>query len=143
MRVFLFLAAILGAVAVLAGAVGAHVWRVELLARNSLTNFQLATEYLFYHALGIAVVALLVDRFPAQKFQSVGWCMVAGTAVFSGSLLVSSLTGFQSITAITPMGGILLIVGWLLLAWRTARLTSLQSGDRVDDRKGENDRNHR
>ena len=95
----------------LAGAVGAHVWRDELLVRNSLANFQLATEYLFYHALGIAVVALLVDRFPAQKLQSVGWCMAAGTAVFSGSLLVSSLTGFQSITAITPMGGILLIAG--------------------------------
>ncbi|HCF72297.1 MAG: hypothetical protein CMK60_02080 [Proteobacteria bacterium] len=131
MRVFLFLAAILGAVAVLAGAVGAHVWRDELLARNSLANFQLATDYLFYHALGIAVVALLVDRFPAQKLQSVGWCMAAGTAVFSGSLLVFSLTGFQSITAITPMGGILLIAGWLLLAWRTARWTALQTGDRA------------
>ena len=73
----------------------------------------------FYHALMLAVVALLVERFPTQKFQSVGWCLAVGVFIFSGSLLVYSVTGFRPIIKITPLGGSLLIIGWILLGIRS------------------------
>ena len=67
----------------------------------------------------LAVVALLVERFPTQKFQSVGWCLAVGVFIFSGSLLVYSVTGFRPIIKITPLGGSLLIIGWILLGIRS------------------------
>ena len=124
MPIFLILAAFLGALALLIGSLGAHLWQDILADRDSVGRFHRAENYLFYHALGLAVVAQLVERFPAQKFQSVGWCLTAGVIIFSGSLLVYSVTGFQPIIKITPLGGSLLILGWILLgirAWQMYR----------------------
>mgnify|MGYP003305741804 FL=1 len=119
MPIFLILAAFLGALALLIGSLGAHLWQDILADRDSVGRFHRAENYLFYHALGLAVVAQLVERFPAQKFQSVGWCLTAGVIIFSGSLLVYSVTGFQPIIKITPLGGSLLILGWILLGIRS------------------------
>ena len=119
MPIFLILAAFLGALALLIGSLGAHLWQDILADRDTVGRFHRAENYLFYHALGLAVVAQLVERFPAQKFQSGGWCLTAGVFVFSGSLLVYSVTGFQPIIKITPLGGSLLILGWILLGIRS------------------------
>ena len=119
MPIFLILAAFLGALALLIGRLGAHLWQDILADTDSVGRFHRAENYLFYHALGLAVVAQLVERFPAQKFQSVGWCLTAGVIIFSGSLLVYSVTGFQPIIKITPLGGSLLILGWILLGIRS------------------------
>ena len=119
MPIFLILAAFLGALALLIGSLGAHLWQDILADRDTVGRFHRAENYLFYHALGLAVVAQLVERFPAQKFQSVGWCLAAGVIIFSGSLLVYSVTGFQPIIKITPLGGSLLILGWILLGIRS------------------------
>ena len=119
MPIFLILAAFLGVSALLIGSLGAHLWQDILADRDSVGRFHRAENYLFYHALGLAVVAQLVERFPAQKFQSVGWCLTAGVIIFSGSLLVYSVTGFQPIIKITPLGGSLLILGWILLGIRS------------------------
>ena len=119
MPIFLILAAFLGALALLIGSLGAHLWQDILADRDSVGRFHRAENYLFYHALGLAVVAQLVERFPAQKFQSVGWCLTAGVIIFSGSLLVFSVTGFEPIIKITPLGGSLLILGWILLGIRS------------------------
>ena len=119
MPIFLILAAFLGALALLIGSLGAHLWQDILADRDTVGRFHRAENYLFYHALGLAVVALLVERFPAQKFQSVGWCLTVGVIIFSGSLLVYSVTGFQPIVKVTPLGGSLLIIGWILLGIRS------------------------
>ena len=119
MPIFLILAAFLGVLALLIGSLGAHLWQDILADRDTVGRFHRAENYLFYHALGLAVVAQLVERFPAQKFQSVGWCLTAGVIIFSGSLLVYSVTGFQPIIKITPLGGSLLILGWILLGIRS------------------------
>jgi len=119
MTIFLILAAVLGASALLVGSLGAHLWQDLLTDPDTASRFQRAENYLFYHALGLAVVAQLVERFPTQKFQSVGWCLAAGVFIFSGSLLVYSVTGFQPIIKITPLGGSLLILGWILLGIRS------------------------
>ena len=119
MTIFLILAAVLGASALLIGSLGAHLWQDLLTDPDTLGRFHRAENYLFYHALGLAVVAQLVEQFPAQKFQSVGWCLTVGVIIFSGSLLVYSVTGFQPIIKITPLGGSLLILGWILLGIRS------------------------
>ena len=119
MPIFLILAAFLGALALLIGSLGAHLWQDILADRDTVGRFHRAENYLFYHALGLAVVAQLVERFPAQKFQLVGWCLTAGVIIFSGSLLVYSVTGFQPIIKFTPLGGSLLILGWILLGIRS------------------------
>jgi|TARA_B100000809_G_scaffold108370_1_gene106845 uncharacterized membrane protein YgdD (TMEM256/DUF423 family) len=119
MNVFLILAAVLGTLGLLAGSLGAHLWQDLLTDSDVAGRFQRAEEYLFYHALMLAVVALLVERFPTQKFQSVGWCLAVGVFIFSGSLLVYSVTGFRPIIKITPLGGSLLIIGWILLGIRS------------------------
>ena len=119
MPILLILAAFLGVSALLIGSLGAHLWQDILAERDTVSRFHRAENYLFYHALGLAVVAQLVERFPAQKFQSVGWCLTAGVIIFSGSLLVYSVTGFQPIIKITPLGGSLLILGWILLGIRS------------------------
>ena len=119
MPIFLILAAFLGVSALLIGSLGAHLWQDILAERDTVGRFHRAENYLFYHALGLAVGAQLVERFPAQKFQSVGWCLTAGGIIFSGSLLVYSVTGFQPIIKITPLGGSLLILGWILLGIRS------------------------
>ena len=72
MPIFLILAAFLGVSALLIGSLGAHLWQDILAERDTVGRFHRAENYLFYHALGLAVVAQLVERFPAQKFQSVG-----------------------------------------------------------------------
>ena len=122
MPIFLILAAFLGVSALLIGSLGAHLWQDILAERDTVGRFHRAENYLFYHALGLAVVAQLVERFPAQKFQSVGWCLAAGVIIFSGSLLVYSVTGFQPIIKITPLGGSLLIFGWILLGMRSLQM---------------------
>ena len=119
MPIFLILAAFLGVIALLIGSLGAHLWQDILADRDTIGRFHRAENYLFYHALGLAVVAQLVERFPAQKFQSVGWCLTVGVIIFSGSLLVYSVTGFHPIIKITPLGGSLLIFGWILLGIRS------------------------
>jgi len=119
MNVFLILAAVLGTLGLLAGSLGAHLWQDLLTDPDTVGRFHRAENYLFYHALGLAVVAQLVERFPAQKFQSVGWCLAVGVFIFSGSLLVYSVTGFRPIIKITPLGGSLLIIGWILLGIRS------------------------
>lgn len=119
MPIFLILAAFLGVLALLIGSLGAHLWQDILAERDTVSRFHRAENYLFYHALGLAVVAQLVERFPAQKFQSVGWCLIVGVIIFSGSLLVYSVTGFQPVVKITPLGGSLLILGWILLGIRS------------------------
>ena len=119
MPIFLILAAFLGVSALLIGSLGAHLWQDILAERDTVGRFHRAENYLFYHALGLAVVAQLVERFPVQKFQSVGWCLIVGVIIFSGSLLVYSVTGFQPVIKITPLGGSLLIFGWILLGIRS------------------------
>ena len=119
MPIFLILAAFLGVSALLIGSLGAHLWQDILADRDTVGRFHRAENYLFSHALGLAVVAQLVERFPAQKFQSVGWCLIVGVIIFSGSLLVYSVTGFQPVIKITPLGGSLLIFGWILLGIRS------------------------
>jgi len=117
-RTFVALGALLGGLAVVAGAFGAHGLR-DRLAPDLLAVFETAARYEMYHALALVLVGLIAPRVPAAV--PAGWCFVAGTLIFSGSLYALALTGQRWLGAITPFGGVAFIAGWALLAWAAWR----------------------
>ena len=117
-RTFALLGAVLGFVAVAAGAFGAHALRARLTP-GDLEIFETAARYQMYHALALFAAAWAVARWPGGAAQAAGWLFLGGTLVFSGSLYLLVLTGQRWLGAITPIGGLALLAGWLALAWAT------------------------
>jgi len=109
-----------GFVAVGAGAFGAHALKARLTP-ELLAVFDTGARYQMVHALALLAVAWAVTRWPGRAAVASGWCFVAGTLLFSGSLYLLALTGVRGLGAITPVGGVLLLGGWLLLALATGR----------------------
>ena len=72
-----------------------------------------------FHALGLLAVAWAATRWPGGGVAAAGWLFVAGTLIFSGSLYLLAITGVRWLGAITPLGGLCFLAGWLVLAWRT------------------------
>jgi uncharacterized membrane protein YgdD (TMEM256/DUF423 family) len=112
---FLGLGAVLGFFGVLAGAFGAHSLR-ERLAPDLIQVFETAVRYQLVHALALLLVAVLLERRPSRAATAAGWLFVAGTIVFSGSLYALALTGWRILGAVTPLGGLCFLAGWLALA---------------------------
>ena len=116
-RTFAVLGTLSAAIAVALGAFGAHVLRGRVTPE--LANvFETGARYHMYHALGLIGVAWMATRWPGAATNAAGWLFVAGTILFSGSLYVMTLTGQRWLGAITPLGGVAFILGWLALAWR-------------------------
>jgi uncharacterized membrane protein YgdD (TMEM256/DUF423 family) len=114
-RLFLILGALSGFLSVAAGAFGAHALRARLTLEH-LAIFETGARYQMYHALALLGVALLVDRWPGASLQWAGWLFVIGTVLFSGSLYALALTGTRWLGAITPLGGVAFLAGWICLA---------------------------
>ena len=105
--------AILGFLGVAAGAFGAHGLKGSL-APDRLEIFETAVRYQLIHAVALLVV-------PSLGAEKAGWAFLAGTIVFSGSLYVLVLADQRWLGAVTPIGGLLLLVGWALLAVAASR----------------------
>lgn len=103
-------------VAVALGAFAAHVLK-EKLSPEMFAIWEVGVRYHFYHALGIVIVAWLTAQFPAANVAPAGWLFLAGTILFSGSLYVLSLSGVRWLGAVTPLGGICFLAGWVWIAW--------------------------
>jgi len=119
-RLFVIVAAASGFIAVAAGAFGAHALKARL-SPDMLAVFETGARYQMFHALALLAVAWVAARWPSRAAGASGWCFVAGTVLFSGSLYLLALTGARGLGAITPFGGVLFLAGWLLLgvaAWR-------------------------
>lgn len=123
MRLFAMIGALSAGLAVAAGAFGAHALRAKVEPRL-LEVFETAARYQMYHALALLSVAWLVgqDGRVAGPAGWAGWCFVAGTVLFSGSLYAMTFTGIRALGAITPLGGVGFIAGWVLLAVAASRL---------------------
>jgi uncharacterized membrane protein YgdD (TMEM256/DUF423 family) len=119
-RLFLMIGALSGAVGVAAGAFGAHALRARLEPRM-LEVFETGARYQMYHALALIAVAWAAARWPGTLTTASGWLFVAGTLLFSGSLYAMTLTGVRALGAITPIGGVCFIAGWVCLAIAAAR----------------------
>ena len=111
----LTLACILGATVVGIGAFGAHGLE-DLLVQNGRTDtFETAVHYQFYHTLALFFTGLLMLQFKHRFLRLASICFFLGILLFSGSLYVLSLTNITFLGAITPLGGIGFIAGWLFL----------------------------
>ena len=119
-RLFATLGAVSAFVAVAAGAFGAHALRARL-APDLLAVFETGARYQMYHALGMVAVAWAVTRWPGPWPARAGWLFLAGTVLFSGSLYALALTGIRWLGAITPLGGLAFLAGWLCLAFGASR----------------------
>jgi uncharacterized membrane protein YgdD (TMEM256/DUF423 family) len=104
------------AVAVAAGAFGAHGLR-ERLEPRALEIFETAARYQMFHALAMILCGVIATR----GATTAGWILQAGIVVFSGSLYALSLSGIKGLGAITPVGGLAFLAGWVWLAWSAWR----------------------
>lgn len=119
MSIFTTLAAIFGAIGVAAGAFGAHGLESTLDA-DALEIWNTAVRYQMYHALALLGTAWVGTEQAATESAATtatvaGWLFVGGTLVFSGTLYTLALTDIKWLGAITPLGGLALIAGWLAL----------------------------
>jgi uncharacterized membrane protein YgdD (TMEM256/DUF423 family) len=110
------LGALNAAIAVAAGAFAAHGLRERLDAR-ALEVFETGARYQMYHALAIVLAGVIASR----GAQTAGWIFQAGIVLFSGSLYALALTGTKGLGAVTPLGGVAFLAGWLWLAWTAWR----------------------
>jgi uncharacterized membrane protein YgdD (TMEM256/DUF423 family) len=122
-RLFVTLGAVSGLIGVGAGAFGAHALRARL-SPALLAVFETAVRYQMYHALALLGAAWVVSRWPGGLATAAGWLFLTGTIVFSGSLYALALTGTRWLGAVTPLGGLCFLAGWVCLALATARGTS-------------------
>lgn len=120
-KLFIALGALLAALAVGCGAFGAHALRARLSA-ELLAVYQTGVQYHFWHALGVLAVGLASLQLPASPWlRAAGWLLATGILLFSGSLYVLALSGARWLGAITPVGGLAFILGWLAFALAVLR----------------------
>jgi uncharacterized membrane protein YgdD (TMEM256/DUF423 family) len=122
-RLPLIAGAIIGGLSVAGGAFGAHGLKAVLEASGQSANWETAARYAMVHALALVAVGLFGAIRPAAAGLLVPatWCFLAGTVIFSGCLAALALSGVRILGAIVPIGGVLLIAGWALLALAAAR----------------------
>ena len=121
-RVFFVLSTLFGALGVGLGAFGAHALK-ERLSADMLSTFETGVRYQMYHALALVAVVVALGRWPDSSLAvTAGWLFVVGIILFSGSLYGLALLDVRILGAITPLGGVAFIAGWLCLllaAWRS------------------------
>jgi uncharacterized membrane protein YgdD (TMEM256/DUF423 family) len=125
-KLFLILAAIFGALGVIAGAMLAHPLK-HRMPETALEIYETAVRYQFYHVFALLAAGILSERFPGSSIQRAGYCFIAGILLFSGSLYIISalITAGNSVPKglgiCTPLGGLGFILGWAFLSlavWR-------------------------
>ncbi|MDX1501047.1 MAG: DUF423 domain-containing protein [Thermoanaerobaculia bacterium] len=108
------------ALAVAAGAFGAHGLKTRL-DPAALELWETAARYLIYGGFGLLVYGVVARFAPRPLPPAAGWCLLAGAVIFSGTVFLLALGGPRWLGAVTPLGGVLLIAGFLLFAFAAAR----------------------
>ena len=116
MKTFFLLGSLSAFIAVALGAFAAHILK-QKLSTEMFAVFEVGARYHFYHALALFIVAFAIDQYPNANLSLAGWLFSVGTLLFSGSLYALSLTEIKILGAITPIGGVCFLAGWLWLAW--------------------------
>jgi len=107
--------AVFMALGVLLGAFGAHALK-NILSPEVLAVYKTGVEYQFYHALGLLLIGVIGFQVKSKYLQWSGLFISIGIILFSGSLYVLSISGIKVIGAITPIGGLSFVAGWIFLA---------------------------
>lgn len=115
-KLFLVAGSLIGGLSVMIGAFGAHALK-KLLTENGRTDvFETAVKYQFYHAFALLILGLLMLKIEHKFLNYAGYSFLAGIVIFSGSLYILSISNIKWFGAITPIGGLCMIAGWLLMA---------------------------
>ena len=114
-RLFFALGAFIGALGVAAGAFGAHALAGKLAA-DRLELFELAARYQMIHALALIAAAWAAQRWPSALTSAAGWLLLVGVVIFCGTIYALAFGAPRILGAVTPIGGMSLIIGWVLLA---------------------------
>lgn len=117
MPFFIIAGAVNAAIAVALGAFGAHALK-EKLSEHYLAIWETAVQYQMFHALALIAVGILMSPTLFGSITQLSWAgylILAGIIIFSGSLYVLSLSGIGILGAITPIGGVAFIAGWIML----------------------------
>lgn len=117
----LMTASVLGGLSVMIGAFGAHALQATLEAQGRIETFDTAVKYQFYHTLALLLIGLLMFRIQDKLLDYAAYAMMGGILVFSGSLYILCLSGVRWLGAVTPIGGLLFIIGWVLLLLSVAK----------------------
>jgi len=115
---FIIIGGILAGLGVIFGAFGAHALKDILINYNRTDTFDTAVKYHFYHAFGLLIIGILSNQFPDKNFNAAGYLILTGVIIFSGSLYILCLTNMKWLGAITPIGGLLMIMGWSFVVWK-------------------------
>jgi len=111
-KTFLVIGAMSGFIAVALGAFGAHALK-QRLSPDLLSIFEVGVRYQMYHVFALLAVAHFMTIYPNSYMSFAGWMFTAGTIIFSGSLYILALTAVKAWGAVTPIGGLLLLAGWI------------------------------
>lgn len=126
MPFFIIAGAVNAAIAVIFGAFGAHALK-EKLTEKYLAIWETAVQYQMFHALGLIIIGILMSSSllgPITQLNWAGYLLLAGIIIFSGSLYVLSFTGIGILGAITPIGGVAFIAGWIMLIVAALKFTN-------------------
>ena len=122
-RLFFILGSVMALLAVALGAFGAHGLKMRL-SPDMLATFEVGVRYHMYHALALLAVSWGCARWPDSDAPYAGWAFLFGILIFSGTLYLLTLTGARWLGAITPIGGVAFLVGWVILIWSALRADS-------------------
>jgi uncharacterized membrane protein YgdD (TMEM256/DUF423 family) len=114
-RLVLQIAGLLGALGVAIGAFGAHKLHDMLEKAGRLDTFETAVRYQFYHVVALLALAALWVARPELRLAPTAWLWTSGILLFSGSLYILCFTGITKLGMVAPVGGLLLLAGWLSL----------------------------
>lgn len=117
MSFFIIAGAVNAAIAVAFGAFGAHALK-DRLTEHYLAIWETAVQYQMFHAIGLILIGIVMNSSilgPSTQLSWAGYLILAGIIIFSGSLYVLSLSGIGILGAITPIGGVAFITGWIML----------------------------
>ena len=120
-KVFAAMGALFGMLSVALGAFGAHGLRDKVEPRM-IEVWQTASQYNMSHALALLAAAWLLSKTQHVGAQVAGWAFMIGIFLFSGSLYAMVLTGIKKLGAITPLGGVAFIIGWIALMIAATKL---------------------
>ena len=114
-QIFISISAILGFLGVALGAFGAHGLK-EKLSADMMAVYQTGSQYHLIHALALLGIGILARQMDVTAIKVAGISMIFGIFVFSGSLYALAISGVRILGAITPIGGVGLMIGWAALA---------------------------
>lgn len=113
-RTTFLIGSISGAVSVALGAFGAHSLQ-DLLSEEMFSIFETGVRYQFYHTLALFACGWALERYDQKILRLAVWLFAAGIVFFSGSLYLLAITSSRGLGAVTPIGGISFIGGWIAL----------------------------